>query len=181
MHLPLSCRVHLSLQGFEWFIYNRTAAYENILSQMTDEVPPTPAPTPIPQNASVDARGALRKIFTKTSTMTGRAYRYCIVAIHQIEGMFAGGPSLALASSLYLKTPSHLKRFVSWVRLQLPNFDPKNLLPMGLEVSKGAIICGNASTPNLLIAEFSEAQGTYGIVQVSLSPSPAQKPLTSCA
>lgn len=52
--------------------------------------------------------------------------------------------------------------------MQLPNFDPKNLLPMGLEVSKGAIICGNASAPNLLIAEFSEAQGTYGIVQVSL-------------
>ena len=39
---------------------------------------------------------------------------------------------------------------------------------MGLEVSKGAIICGNVSTPNLLIAEFSEAQGTYGIVQVSI-------------
>lgn len=74
MHLPLSCRVHLSLQGFEWFIYNRTAAYENILSQMTDDVPPTPAPTPVPQNASTDARGALRKIFSKTSTITGRAY-----------------------------------------------------------------------------------------------------------
>ncbi|KZT72059.1 hypothetical protein DAEQUDRAFT_664662 [Daedalea quercina L-15889] len=133
VHLPLSCRVHLSFQGFEWFIYNRTAAFEHILAQMAEDIPPTPAPTPVVPSISMDARGV--------------------------------GPSFSFASSLYLKTPSYLKRFVSWMRLQLPNFDPKNLLPMGLEASKGAIICGNASTPNLLIAEFSEARGTYGIVQ----------------
>lgn len=74
VHLPLSCRVHLSLQGFEWFIYNRTASYDNILSQMTDDVPPTPAPTPVAQSVGVDARGTLRKIFSKTSAVTGRTY-----------------------------------------------------------------------------------------------------------
>ena len=31
---PLACRVHLSAQGAEWFIYNRTAAYDDIISQM---------------------------------------------------------------------------------------------------------------------------------------------------
>ncbi|KAK2463228.1 hypothetical protein APHAL10511_004883 [Amanita phalloides] len=31
---PLSCRIQLSLQGFEWFLYNRTAAYDDIISQM---------------------------------------------------------------------------------------------------------------------------------------------------
>ncbi|KAH9839543.1 uncharacterized protein C8Q71DRAFT_517238 [Rhodofomes roseus] len=149
VHLPLSCRVHLSLQGFEWFIYNRTAAYENILSQMADDVPPTPAPTPAVPSISLDARSTLRKMFSRTSTTAERG----------------AGPSLFLTSSLYLKAPSHVKRLVSWIRLQLPNFDPKNLLPMGIEVSKGAIICGNASTPNLLVAEFSKAEGTYGIVQ----------------
>ncbi|KAH9935463.1 uncharacterized protein B0H18DRAFT_1114206 [Fomitopsis serialis] len=149
VHLPLSCRVHVSLQGFECFVYNRTAAYENILSQMADDLPPTPAPTPAAPSVSMDARGALRKMFSRTSTAAERG----------------AGPSLSLASSLYLKAPSHIKRLVSWIRLQLPNFDPKNLLPMGVEVSKGAIICGNASTPNLLIAEFSQTEGTYGIVQ----------------
>jgi len=29
-----SCRIQVTLQGFEWFLYNRTAAYENILTQM---------------------------------------------------------------------------------------------------------------------------------------------------
>lgn len=29
-----SCRIKISLEGFEWFLYNRTAAYDNILAQM---------------------------------------------------------------------------------------------------------------------------------------------------
>ena len=49
---------------------------------------------------------------------------------------------------------------------QLPNLDPKDLLPFGIEVIKGAIICGNSSTPNLLVAEFQRSEGTFGIVEV---------------
>lgn len=73
---------------------------------------------------------------------------------------------MSLVSSLYQKSPGFLKRALVWLKLQLPNFDPKNLLPMGIEATKGAIICGNASTPSLLVAEFSKVEGTYGIVQV---------------
>ncbi len=29
-----SCRIHVSFHGFEWFLYNRTAAFDNIISQM---------------------------------------------------------------------------------------------------------------------------------------------------
>lgn len=28
------CRIHVSFQGFEWFLYNRTAAYDDIISKM---------------------------------------------------------------------------------------------------------------------------------------------------
>ncbi|KIL66260.1 hypothetical protein M378DRAFT_192008 [Amanita muscaria Koide BX008] len=31
---PLSCRIQISLHGLEWFLYNRTAAYDDITSQM---------------------------------------------------------------------------------------------------------------------------------------------------
>ena len=37
-----------------------------------------------------------------------------------------------------------------------------------MEVEKGVIMCGNASTPNLLVAEYKKAEGTYGVVPVSL-------------
>jgi hypothetical protein len=52
-----------------------------------------------------------------------------------------------------------------WFKRQLPSLDPKDLLPIGIEATKGAIVCGNGSTPSLLVAEFSKAEGTFGIVQ----------------
>jgi hypothetical protein len=52
-----------------------------------------------------------------------------------------------------------------WFKRQLPSLDPKDLLPVGIEATKGAIVCGNGSTPSLLVAEFSKAEGTFGIVQ----------------
>jgi len=30
----MHCRIQVSFQGFEWFLYNRTAAYDKIISQM---------------------------------------------------------------------------------------------------------------------------------------------------
>lgn len=45
--------------------------------------------------------------------------------------------------------------------------DPKDLLPISLEVVKGAFIIGNESTPTLLVAEYRRSEGTYGIVPVS--------------
>ena len=59
---PLACRIHISLQGLEWFMYNRTAAYDNIVSQLDVDVPSTPAATPVPDGAA-----SVRKIFSRTS------------------------------------------------------------------------------------------------------------------
>lgn len=76
------------------------------------------------------------------------------------------GPPISLVSSLYGKTPQIFKKWATGIRKQLPNLDPKDLLPIGVEVTKGAIICGNMSTPELLVAEFFSTRGTYGIVPV---------------
>ena len=57
---------------------------------------------------------------------------------------------------------------LEWVRSQLPRIEFKDLLPISMEVEKGAIICGNASAPNLLVAEYKKAEGTYGVVPVNL-------------
>ncbi|OBZ68127.1 hypothetical protein A0H81_11865 [Grifola frondosa] len=148
-HQPLlPCRIHMSFQGLEWFMYNRTAAFDNIIKQLDSEIPDTPAPTPI--RLSTDGRGSILKIFSRTS------------GIHDSSVL---GPPVSLISSIYKRTPTIVKRAANWLRLQLPNLDPKDLLPISIEATKGAIICGNASTPNLLVAEFNGAEGTYGIVE----------------
>lgn len=67
----------------------------------------------------------------------------------------------------------HLPRIVhscfSWLKHQMPVLDAKDLLPLGIQVFKGAITCGNTSTPSLLATEFSVCQGTFGITRASWS------------
>ena len=76
------------------------------------------------------------------------------------------GPPVSLVSSIITWTPGVVKKSLAWSRGQLPNFDFQDLLPIGLEVAKGAIIIGNSSTPSLLVAEFDRSKGVYGIVAV---------------
>lgn len=57
--------------------------------------------------------------------------------------------------------------WISWFKRQLPNLDPKDLLPLSFRVVNGAVVCGNSATPNLLMSKFTAVDGTYGIVQVS--------------
>ncbi|KZT11041.1 uncharacterized protein LAESUDRAFT_741340 [Laetiporus sulphureus 93-53] len=149
-HVPLSCRIHVSLQGLEWYIYNRTAAYDNIVARKEGSMPSTPAPTPTAAGNAIDAREALRKLLSRTSV------RHNSTSLR---------PSLSVVSPMYRKSPGFVKYAINWIKTQLPNFDPKNLLPIGIEATKGAIICGNASIPSLLVIEFGKADCTYGIVQ----------------
>jgi hypothetical protein len=73
-------------------------------------------------------------------------------------------------------TPLIVQDALTWFRHQLPNIDPKDLLPLELEVSKGVIIVGNASTPNLLTAEFKKTNGTFGVVPVRhITPLPTKR------
>ncbi|KAJ7783252.1 hypothetical protein B0H16DRAFT_1877649 [Mycena metata] len=127
-----SCRVQISLQGFEWFLYNRTAAYDAIVTQMGAKLPSRPP-----------------------SRNTGHQSS-------QRSAVPAYSPSIIPGS---LRLPVAFQRAWHWVRRQLPTLDPKDLLPLGIEVTKGAIICGNPSTLNLLVTEFKKTEGMFGIVQ----------------
>ncbi|EEB91632.1 hypothetical protein MPER_09982, partial [Moniliophthora perniciosa FA553] len=46
-----------------------------------------------------------------------------------------------------------------------PQLGSKGVAPLAIVVNKGAIICGNASTPSLLVVEFQSAMGTFGVMQ----------------
>ncbi|GJE95456.1 hypothetical protein PsYK624_116400 [Phanerochaete sordida] len=143
---PLSCRLHISLQGLEWFIYNRTAAYDSVVSAMHSNFPDA---SEAHVRMSGEGIGSLRKIFSWTSVVPESTHL---------------GPPVSLVSSIYSRTPEMFKKWSAGVRRQLPSLDPKDLLPIGIEVAKGAIIIGNRSTPELLVAEFRSTRGTYGIV-----------------
>ncbi|KAK7053326.1 Macrophage colony-stimulating factor 1 receptor [Paramarasmius palmivorus] len=129
-----ACRIQITLHGLEWFLYNRTSAFDAIISQLRSN--------PTAHHDNTRERNVLRKSATSLSL----------------------APSF-LAGSLRSHTPQVIQRFAGWVRQQLPNLDPKELLPLGIEINKGAIICGNASTPSLMVADFQRATGTFGVMR----------------
>ncbi|KAK0212569.1 hypothetical protein DFS33DRAFT_1370154 [Desarmillaria ectypa] len=132
------CRIQVSFQGFEWFLYNRMAAYENIISQM------------------VSKSSAYHK--------RRRSSTECHQSFQTDFGTPIPPPSSVLGA-LRLRTPTFLQDAFTWSKRQLPTLDPKELFPVGLDATRGVIICGNNSTPNLLVAEFQRAEGNLGISQ----------------
>ncbi|KDR75835.1 hypothetical protein GALMADRAFT_156774 [Galerina marginata CBS 339.88] len=130
-----SCRIQLSFQGVEWFLYNRTAAYDNIIEQIEKSSRP------------MSRSSSHGRFFSRFS--------------HQDAGSPFYPPSVVRAS---MRVPDPVKRAMAWFRHQLPTLDPKDLLPLGIDIQTGAIILGNHSTPNILVAEFQNALGTFGVV-----------------
>ncbi|KAH9171981.1 hypothetical protein EDB89DRAFT_2174254 [Lactarius sanguifluus] len=134
------CRFHATFEGFEWFIYNRTAAFDNIVAQMD-------AKTPVPERRAQSPAAAshLRQIFSKSP---------------------AGGDHIAQTprARAWFTTPKFVRRFTQWLRKQLPDLDFKDLLPLSFEGINGGIVLGNMSTSNILVAEFARADGVFGTV-----------------
>ncbi|VDB95270.1 unnamed protein product [Peniophora sp. CBMAI 1063] len=141
-----TCRIHLALDGLEWRMYNRTAAFDYIAQRMEEKHPNTPrTPRGTPRTSIDGATSALRNVFSK----------------HSMDAD-TDGPGDPTFGSTPFALPDRLRRAVDWIRDQLPDLDPKSLLPLSFYVRKGIITCGNISTPSLLVAEFSTADGAYG-------------------
>ena len=159
------CRFHATFEGFEWFIYNRTAAFDNIVSQMEVH---TPVPESRAQGSSADrAASQLRHIFTKSPV---RGDGVCIPFRHNdtlrnlASHLADNVPTPHLRNPF--STPKFLRNFVQWLRSQLPDLNAKNLLPISFECFNGGIVCGNIATSNILVAEFNRADGIFGTVPV---------------
>ncbi|KAL4073990.1 hypothetical protein J3A83DRAFT_4507268, partial [Scleroderma citrinum] len=135
-HTFPSCRIKVTVHGFEWFLYNKTAAYDHIVSQMQASMPPNSSGTSEP-----------RHLLSRTSGL---------------EGMLS---SLYPPSSFTsMKAPPIIHAALNWIKRQMPYIDSKDLLPISIAAFKCAIVCGNKSTPDLMVAECHRADGTFGIV-----------------
>ena len=155
-----TCRLQISFEGFEWFLYNRTAAYDNIASAMD----PNRARTQ-PQSFS-EENIEPRRVVTKLSGYQGECY--CSPCRKLFNYLILTPASSTYPTAFFganVRPPRLIRNAYRWFKQQLPSIDPKDLLPIGIDANKGVILCGNGSTPSLLVAEFSRAEGTFGIVQ----------------
>ena len=132
-------------------MYNRTAAFDYIAQRMEEKHPNPPrTPRSTPRTSMDGPTSALRNVFSK----------------HSMDAE-ADGPTDPTFGPTSFAMPDRVRRAVDWVRSQLPDLDPKSLLPLSFSVRKGIITCGNISTPSLLVAEFTTADGAYGNLHVS--------------
>ena len=138
-HLP--CRVLLKSRGVEWFIYNRSPAYDAIFRTMKDGgLSQHKAETPTPWESGYEVgndkdtnkgEGSSQEVGEKWNDSDGDK-----------------SSSLSTDYSLTESQPASIS-----------SSEILNLLPIGIECSKGAVVMGNRNTRSILTAKFVSAAG----------------------
>jgi len=138
----LPCRVQVNSRGVEWFIYNRSPAYDAILQSMKDGA----TAAPYPKATKPETRGSTdsfdkEEVFPSAERKEGDG---------ELDGKVDDGdPStMSTTSSANRATENNSP---------LPSL--LNLLPVGVQCSKGAIVMGNHNTRSILTAKFDSAAG----------------------
>ncbi|KAG9100753.1 hypothetical protein FS749_013050 [Ceratobasidium sp. UAMH 11750] len=135
----LPCRVHVFLEGVEWFIYNRTPSYDAIVEKFA-----------IPDILS-------SRVAPNTSSETPHA------AV--VVPTYPPTPSSPRSSSFNENnTIWNRLRTAVW-HIGMPEINFNEILPVGLVIRKGALTIGNDSTPSILILDLAGGNGTYGVSQ----------------
>lgn len=163
----LPCRINVALSGLEWFIYNRSAAYDAVLAGMTEEVVQPPA-VPLP----TDSGGASSKLRSRQAKRTERSP----------NGL--GQNRMSEKESLDLrgqeadhKTDNERPKPMYGATFQSSGSDEGNghnktgtesepelplmlqLFPIHLECQKAAVVMGNENTRAILIVKAKALSG----------------------
>lgn len=143
----LPCRISITTYGLEWFIYNRTAAYDSILAGFgyaaqdggshhdKDDADTMASPASGRINGSVEARPGHGVKSTSESLSEGGVNE--TGASGTRDAAACRGSELSESASNFLQ-----------------------LLPIKLDCTKGAIVLGNESTRAVLTATFDSVTGT---------------------
>ncbi|PWY71763.1 fermentation associated protein [Aspergillus heteromorphus CBS 117.55] len=141
----LPCRITAKLYGLEWFVYNRTPAYEGILAGFA---PPEPSPSftrpQYPGSNTLDA--TLKDNKAEAASTSDKAS-----ASHGDRLKSAGKDTVAseAAEGSGQEVGEGLSKLL-------------RLLPMKLECDKGAIVMGNENTRSVLTITF---DGGVGMIE----------------
>lgn len=150
-HLP--CRIVINLSGLEWFVYNRTPAYDDILSGFNP--------------STLKSRGSQDDNRTSTSgASTGRQASESDLSPRfkptvSGESANSNAPSVRPQKRRLNSTLSSIEDVraqkdealeAAWTFLQL--------LPIQVDCTKGAIVAGNETTHSLLTITFDKGVGS---------------------
>ncbi|KAI0798779.1 hypothetical protein GGR55DRAFT_672121 [Xylaria sp. FL0064] len=164
----LPCRINIAVSGLEWFVYNRSAAYDSILNAMTSAVD-----EPLPYDAhdgnedrssnnpyvrtngddklsdeSTKPRQRRRKLTKESSIYKDDPERQS-----SLDGKEKDGAEFRYPSSVSSSVDGGLSEDREALPLML------QLYPIHFECDKGALVMGNENTKALLIVKTKSLSG----------------------
>lgn len=153
----LPCRIVVQARGIEWFIYNRSPAYDTILRGMSEQEEEM-------TDVNIDEKQNMTSTFSpdsRTST-NQRAFTVNETSFPEMKNKTKG----FLDRQQYGKPDSVSSRASSEPSLRSAskqNASPLpgilKLLPIKIQCTKGAIVMGNQNTRSVLTAKFESAVG----------------------
>ncbi|MCJ1262660.1 hypothetical protein MMC22_002530 [Lobaria immixta] len=152
----LPCRIVVEIRGLEWFIYNRSPAYDAILKSMANEEVLDGATA----NAEPVKRSATRTSSEKVGTDQGTFGIYEVPPSTGAKrfSSVANGKENQDSDSMF--TPASTKSSTSQENEKPPVLPGiLRILPVRIDCNKGAIVMGNQNTRSILTAKFDGATG----------------------
>ena len=150
------CRMLLECRGVEWFIYNRSPAYDAIFQSMRsqEELDPANAKPSAQEPVRTSKPGSTPKYRNSAKSLHKEDTRSSIEPKEEKEGQ--DGDAVAVSDSKSVSTNSSFQYSPS-----KPSALPSllNILPVRIECNKGAVVMGNRNTRSILAAKFDSAAG----------------------
>ncbi|KAF4631400.1 hypothetical protein G7Y89_g6733 [Cudoniella acicularis] len=160
----LPCRINISLHGAEWFVYNRSAAYDAVIASMTEDKEPVDASSDQQYKFEVFESG-LRKRTKVTDPEKVDPISKSSNSSENDDSPLTESLGLGLSKG---DPKSHESSSTSQTRLNKVRSDDHTspggafilrFLPIQVTCIKAAVVLGNENTKSVLIAKADRATG----------------------
>lgn len=153
----LPCRVQIKVRGLQWFVYNRSPAYDAIIQSMAGSGGHG-RQTPSETDAAYAHAAQSEKTSSSTSSQPDVGKQDRLGSEKDVAQMLRDRDSVNPDPAL---TPANSKQPE---QKQLVDSDERlpsllNILPVGLECNKAAVVMGNQSTHCVLVAKTQRVAG----------------------
>ncbi|KAG6187096.1 hypothetical protein E4U36_008428 [Claviceps purpurea] len=139
----LPCRIHAKIVGIEWFVYNRSPAYDSVLAGLADnEVVASTSGDPLDVKNGAKLRS--RKRATKDSTHEGVALSQDAKNTQSVDQALPPQSSLSNRSSTTSSSTDGVEE-------SLPSI--LQLFPVHIECQRLGMVVGNSNTKAILIVK----------------------------
>lgn len=177
----LPCRIHVRVHGLEWFLYNRSPAYNEIIRRMEEQVEmsATEDDSQDSQTSGARKRSAWhheerhRSDEDHRRSTSGRArhppsFLSCADLCSSCIDLGSNERSAPFDNA-------HIKPPIPTAAFEPPSVETtavstdwlREALPLEVEIITGSLVVGNDATPSLMILGFKGAEGTYSAEAVS--------------